>query len=113
MSIYLILAFVVVLLFVGWLLMSNTKKIARPNFTEGKSAHLLSNINGMLDNITRKEDNDIEPKIENDETHEIEEEVEVKNENIKTNTSSNTRKQELFDLKSAVIGSNVINRKKS
>ncbi len=113
MSIYIILALVVVLLFVGWLFLSSTKKIARPSFTEGKSAHSLSNINGMLNNITRKEMEDAEPKIEKDETNNIDEHIEEENKNKKINTSSNTRKQEQFNLKSAVIGSSIINRKKN
>lgn len=117
MSIYTIIGIVAVLTFVAWLFFSNSKKPKRPNFTEGKSKYPLYDINSMLSNITEKQKPDNVPETVDQQVADektisdeiIDEKKSLKNDKNKKNNNQNNK----FDLKSAVIGANIIERKKT
>lgn len=116
MSIYTIIGIAVVLIFVAWMFFSNSQKPKRPGFTEGKSKFPLYDLGSMLNNITEKEKSEIESESIAELLEEKPEENEIKEEKKDTRDTKNNKtntKNNKFDLKSAVIGANIIERKKS
>jgi ABC-type nickel/cobalt efflux system permease component RcnA len=115
MPYYELFAITFVLGFSAWLIFSKTKKIKRPNYTTQEKKYALYNKEAMLNNITQKEKDNI---VNNTETLEYKEEhtiVDNDLQNANKELHSNKRKvaqSQTLNLKDAILGSNIIEKKK-
>ncbi len=119
MEVYVLIAIAAVLGLIAWLLFSNTKKIHKPRYTEGKEKLPLSELDKMLNNITKKHKNleDSNNPAEdnedsNDETDNTAENDKIDTENVSKSKKSGSQHKKKFDLESAVISSAILNKKR-
>lgn len=115
MSYFQVIIITVLLTFAGWLIFSKTKKVKRPSYTSGKKKYKLYNDEKMLDNITKKPIDNIEIKEEIFNEKELD--ADAKKGGTVVNQTSNRKKNrnsksDGIDLKSAIIGSNIIEKKR-
>lgn len=102
MTIPLSIASALIISFVAWLFYSSRKKINRPSYTQGKEKKELTDLDGMLANITQKEQTPEKEKPREDEDADEHENKEEKKE---------VSYHQDFDPKQAIIGSVILERK--
>ncbi len=114
MAISLSVASAVIISFVAWLFFSHTKKEKRPEYTRGKEKRNLYDIDGMLSNVTGSKEPEIkELETEPNQPAEIPEEIEDTSSDKRRNQEYGNHPPDThFDLKQAIIGAAVLDKKK-
>ncbi len=96
--------------FVAWLFFTNKKEVKRPSYTSGVEKKRLTDFDSMLGNITEKpQEHHAEPEHNLEPVHNEQVEHQIHNE---VHAPEHEEKNEQFDVKQAMLGSTILQRKK-
>jgi len=110
MYISLSIATAAIFAFVAWLFFTNKKEIKRPSYTQGVEKKRLTNFDSMLGNITEKpKELHVEEEHDVHTEHHEHTEDQIHNE---VHAPEHEEKNEQFDVKQAMLGSTILQRKK-